>query len=299
MGMKIDLSGTGVALVTPFREDTGPDYDGLRCLVRHVAEGGVDYLVVLGTTAETATLSPEEKIRIMEVVAEENAGRLPLVVGIGGNNTLAVGAELQSRNLDGYAAILSVSPYYNRPTQEGIYRHFQYLAERAPLPLILYNVPARTGSNMLPATVARLAADYPNIIGVKEACGDMGQVRDLIGRVPADFLVISGDDATAVPTILAGGAGVISVLGQAVPAGFTAMIVAALEGRATEALARSAALDPLVEMIFREGNPAGVKALLEREGVCGSQVRLPLVRASADLCQDLDACMRRLSAAKV
>ena len=296
--MKIDLTGTGVALVTPFREDTSPDYDGLRRLVRHVADGGVDYLVVLGTTAETATLSPEEKTRIMEVVAGENAGRLPLVVGIGGNNTLAVASELQNRNLDGYDAILSVSPYYNRPTQEGIYRHFEYLAQRAPLPVIVYNVPSRTGSNMLPETVARLAADCPNIIGVKEACGEMGQIRDLIGRVPGDFLVISGDDTTAVPTILAGGAGVISVLGQAVPAGFTAMIHAALEGRAEEARSMSATLDPLVELIFREGNPAGVKALLQREGVCGSQVRLPLVRATAALRENLDAFMRQLPAEK-
>lgn len=296
--MNVDFTGTGVALVTPFLDDTRPDYVGLRRLVHHVIEGGVDYLVVLGTTAETATLSPEEKSRIMEVVAEENAGRLPLVVGIGGNNTLAVAAELQNRELHGYDAILSVSPYYNRPTQEGIYRHFRYLAESAPLPLILYNVPARTGSNMLPGTVARLAAECPNIIGVKEACGEMGQIRDLIEQVPEGFLVISGDDATAVPTILAGGAGVISVLGQAVPGVFTAMINAAMDGRADESRAMSATLDPLVELIFREGNPAGVKALLEREGICGSQVRLPLVRASADLSRHLDAFMRRLSAEK-
>lgn len=294
--MKRNLTGTGVALVTPFLEDTRPDYEGLRRLVHHVTDGGVDYLVVLGTTAETATLSPEEKSQIMAVVAEENAGRLPLVVGIGGNHTLAVAAELQSRNLEGYEAILSVSPYYNRPTQEGIYRHFEYLAARAPLPLIVYNVPARTGSNMLPATVARLATGCPNIAGVKEACGDMAQISDLLGRVPDDFLVISGDDATAVPTILAGGAGVISVLGQALPADFSAMVRAALEGRADEALSMSAALDPLVELIFREGNPAGVKALLEREGICGSQVRLPLVRASADLVRHLDAFMKQFVA---
>ena len=296
MRMNVDFTGTGVALVTPLLDDTRPDYDGLRRLVHHVIDGGVNYLVVLGTTAETATLSPEEKSRIIEVVAEENAGRLPLVAGIGGNNTLAVAAELQNRELHGYDAILSVSPYYNRPTQEGIYRHFRYLAESAPLPLILYNVPARTGSNMLPGTVARLAADCPNIIGVKEACGEMVQIRDLIERVPEGFLVISGDDATAVATIQAGGAGVISVLGQAVPGVFTAMIDAAMDGRADEARAISATLDPLVELIFREGNPAGVKALLEREGICGSQVRLPLVRASADLSRHLDAYMRRLSA---
>lgn len=298
MGMKEVFTGTGVALVTPFREDTSPDYEGLRRLVRHVTEGGVDYLVVLGTTAETATLSPDEKTRVLQVVAEENAGRLPLVAGIGGNHTLAVAEELQRRNLDGYQAILSVSPYYNRPTQEGIYQHFRYLAAHTPLPLIAYNVPARTGSNMLPETTARLASDCPQIIGVKEACGNLEQICRLLGQVPDRFLVISGDDALAVPAILEGGVGVISVLGQAIPGRFTAAVRAALGGRDGEARRMSADLDPLVELIFREGNPAGVKALLEREGICGAQVRLPLVRASAGLRRDLDAFMRQFSPEK-
>lgn len=287
------LRGTGVALVTPFHEDTRVDYDGLRRLVKHVTAGGVDYLVVLGTTAETATLSSEEKTRILEVVAAENAGRLPLVAGIGGNNTLAVAEEMQSRNLGAYQAILSVSPYYNRPTQEGIYQHFCYLAERSPLPILVYNVPARTGSNMLPETVARLAADCPNILGVKEASGNMEQIGRLIGLVPKNFMVISGDDSLATATILKGGVGVISVLGQAIPGRFTAQIQAALAGREGEACKMASDLEPLVELLFREGNPAGVKALLAREGVCGSQVRLPLVRASAQLSRDLDACMKQ------
>ncbi len=298
MGMNNFLTGTGVALVTPFREDTGVDYDGLRRLVRHVTAGGVDYLVVLGTTAETATLTSDEKTRILEVVAEENAGRLPLVAGIGGNNTLAVAEELQGRRLDGYRAILSVSPYYNRPTQEGIYRHFCYLAERTPLPIIVYNVPARTGSNMMPETVARLAADCPNIIGVKEASGNLEQIRRLIGLVPRGFLVISGDDSLAVPTILEGGVGIISVLGQAIPGRFTAQIRAALAGRQGEAGQMAVHLEPLVELLFREGNPAGVKALLARDGICGSQLRLPLVRASAQLCHDLGAFMEQLAPEK-
>ncbi len=287
------LRGTGVALVTPFHEDTRVDYDGLRRLVKHVTAGGVDYLVVLGTTAETATLISEEKTRILEVVAAENAGRLPLVAGIGGNNTLAVAEEMQSRNLGAYQAILSVSPYYNRPTQEGIYQHFCYLAERSPLPILVYNVPARTGSNMLPETVARLAADCPNILGVKEASGNMEQIGRLIGLVPKNFMVISGDDSLATATILKGGVGVISVLGQAIPGRFTAQIQAALAGREGEACKMASDLEPLVELLFREGNPAGVKALLAREGVCGSQVRLPLVRASAQLSRDLDACMKQ------
>ncbi len=293
MGMNNFLRGTGVALVTPFHEDTRVDYDGLRRLVKHVTAGGVDYLVVLGTTAETATLSSEEKTRILEVVAAENAGRLPLVAGIGGNNTLAVAEEMQSRNLGAYQAILSVSPYYNRPTQEGIYQHFCYLAERSPLPILVYNVPARTGSNMLPETVARLAADCPNILGVKEASGNMEQIGRLIGLVPKNFMVISGDDSLATATILKGGVGVISVLGQAIPGRFTAQIQAALAGREGEACKMASDLEPLVELLFREGNPAGVKALLAREGVCGSQVRLPLVRASAQLSRDLDACMKQ------
>lgn len=294
MGVNDFLRGTGVALVTPFLEDTQVDYDALRRLVKFVTTGGVDYLVVLGTTAETATLSAEEKVRILAVVAEQNAGRLPLVAGIGGNNTLAVAEELQTRNLEGYRAILSVSPYYNRPTQEGIYQHFRYLAERTPLPIIAYNVPARTGSNMLPETVARLAADCPKIVAVKEASGDLEQIRRLIGLVPEGFLVISGDDSLVVPTILEGGAGIISVLGQAVPRQFTAVVRAALGGREKEAKRRFTQLEPLVELLFREGNPAGVKALLSREAICSSQVRLPLVRASAQLCRDLDACKTRI-----
>lgn len=298
MGLNNFPKGTGVALVTPFRDDTQIDFEGLRRLVSHAINGGVDYLVVLGTTAETATLNSEEKTRILEVVAEENAGRLPLVAGIGGNNTLAVAEELQTRKLDGYSAILSVSPYYNRPTQEGIYQHFRYLEARSPLPIIVYNVPARTGSNMLPETVARLAADCPNIIGVKEASGNMEQIARLISLVPEGFLVISGDDALAVQTILDGGAGVISVLGQAIPGRFTAQIRAALGGREGEARQMAADLEPLVELLFREGNPAGVKALLARDGICGSQVRLPLVRASARLSSDLDSAVRLLTSQK-
>ncbi|MBC2840770.1 4-hydroxy-tetrahydrodipicolinate synthase [Robiginitalea sp. SC105] len=287
-----ELKGTGVALVTPFREDLSLDVPALRKLVRHVTGGGCDYLVVLGTTAESVTLSPLEKEEILRVVAEENAGRLPLVAGIGGNNTLAVAREMHTSNLEGYDAILSVSPYYNRPTQEGIYQHFKFLAAQTPLPLILYNVPARTGSNMLPATVARLARDCDRIAGIKEACGEEAQIRELLQVVPGDFLVISGDDLTAVPTVNWGGAGVISVLGQALPEVFSGMIRQALEGNAQQATGLSESLRPLVELIFREGNPAGVKALLAQHGICEPHVRLPLVPASAELVRDLGAFMK-------
>lgn len=290
--MRTAFTGTGVALVTPFRPDLSPDLDALRQLVRYATEGGVDYLVVLGTTAEVVTLSQAEKALILQTVADENNGRLPLVAGIGGNNTLAVAWEMEQAPLDAYQAILSVSPYYNRPTQEGIYQHFKFLASRAPLPLILYNVPARTGSNMLPGTVARLARDFDGIIGVKEACGDMEQVSELLGAVPESFLVISGDDFTAVPTVLQGGVGVISVLGQALPATFSNMINAALDGNRQEALALSEAVRPLTELIFAEGNPAGIKALLNLQGIGELHVRLPLVPASRDLKHALEASLK-------
>ena len=285
--MKEVFYGTGVALVTPFTVELKPDLDALERLVEHVTEGGVQYLVVNGTTAESATLSSKEKQDLLNFVREVNRGRLPLVAGIGGNNTRAVAEEFQQADLQGYQAILSVSPYYNRPTQEGIFRHFQDLSTCSPLPLILYNVPGRTGSNMLPATVLRLANDGGNILGIKEASGNMDQVRTLIKDVPADFLVISGDDFTAVPTVLEGGAGVISVLGQGTPEMFSEMIRLARKGMEGEALDLHARLEPLVELIFREGNPAGIKALLQHLGICLPQVRLPLVPASQALTESI------------
>ncbi len=281
------FTGTGVALVTPFTEDLKPDFQALERLLAHVSEGGVEYLVVLGTTGESATLSRAEKQEVFTFVRDQNRGNLPLVAGIGGNDTLAVAREMQGTDLDGYQAILSVSPYYNRPAQEGIYRHFQFLSEASPLPLILYNVPARTGSNVLPATVLRLAAEAGNILGVKEASGDMEQIRALLREAPEDFLVISGDDATAVPTVLEGGAGVISVLAQGVPRLFSGMIRLARSGEAAQARALHEGLLPLMELIFKEGNPAGIKGVLEYLGVCGSGVRLPLVPPSEALMREL------------
>lgn len=290
--MSTAFSGTGVALVTPFHQDLSLDLDALKRLVDFVIDGGVDYLVVLGTTAETATLSPEEQGTVLRTVREANAGRVPLVAGIGGNNTLAVGKALQQTSLEGYSAILSVSPYYNRPTQEGIYQHFKHLAAHTPLPLIAYNVPGRTGSNMLPETTLRLARECPEIIGIKEACGDMQQIGRIGAERPDGFLLISGDDVTAVPTIAAGGAGVISVLGQALPEPFTAMIRAALEGAQPVADRYARELAPFMDAIFREGNPAGIKALLHQQGICSPAVRLPLVPASGALADHLSGLMR-------
>lgn len=277
------FTGTGVALITPFTLEGKVDYNALRKLVEFVIAGGVDYLVVLGTTAESVTLNSDEKVEIMRTVADVASERVPLVVGIGGNNTQTVADTLQNTNLEGYSAVLSVSPYYNRPTQEGIYRHFKALSAVSPLPVILYNVPARTGSNVLPDTVIRLARECENIIGIKEASGDLDQIKTLIQMVPPEFLVISGDDLTAVPTVLEGGAGVISVMGQGIPEVFTRMILQARDGRRDQALKLHRQLEPLAELLFQEGNPAGIKSLLHAQGICDTHVRLPLVAPSTAL----------------
>ena len=283
----MQFTGTGVALITPFTNRGEVDYKALQKLVEYVISGGVDYLVVLGTTAESATLSNDEKVEIMGAVAEVAAGRVPLVVGVGGNNTRVVCDTLSSTDLEGYSAILSVSPYYNRPTQEGIFQHFKALSSVSPLPIILYNVPARTGSNVLPQTVIRIAQECHNIIGIKEASGDLEQIKTLIQNTPEDFLIISGDDLTAVPTVLEGGAGVISVMGQGIPVVFTKMIQQARTGQKQQALELHRQLEPLAELLFQEGNPAGIKSLLHTRGICGTHVRLPLVAPSNALKQTL------------
>ncbi|TMU56815.1 4-hydroxy-tetrahydrodipicolinate synthase [Flagellimonas algicola] len=277
------LLGTGVALVTPFKEDFSVDTTALERVVEHCIQGGIDYLVALGTTAESATLSKAEKQLVADVVVRANAGRLPLVLGVGGNNTAAVVEELKSLDLSEFTAILSVSPYYNRPTQEGIYQHFKAIGAASPIPIVMYNVPARTGSNMLPETTVRLAKDVPNIVAIKEACGDMVQIDQIMKGKPDDFLVISGDDFTALPTVLAGGSGVISVLGQGLPAGFSTMIEQGLQGKSDEAYELHHALLPAMQLIFEEGNPAGIKSIFESLGICSAVVRLPLVEASLGL----------------
>lgn len=293
------LIGTGVALVTPFRADLSVDVQALERVVEHNIQGGVDYLVILGTTAESATLSQAEKQLVVDVVVRTNAGRLPLVLGVGGNNTMAVAHELKTLDLSDFDAILSVSPYYNKPTQEGIYQHFKMLAEASPLPIILYNVPSRTGSNMLPETTLRLAYEFSKVVGIKEACGDMVQIDNIIKNKPEEFMVISGDDATALPTVLAGGAGVISVLGQGLPGLFSDMIRWGLEGQVKEAYAIHHKLSSLMQLIFEEGNPAGIKSIFESLGVSTATVRLPLVEASPSLKEKISVWLKSLDKAQV
>ena len=277
------LIGTGVALVTPFKTDFSIDTEALICIVNFAIDGGVEYLVVLGTTAENATLSASEKEVVITTVIEANKGRLPLVLGVGGNNTMEVVAELKTRDLSSFEAILSVSPYYVKPTQEGIYQHFKAVAEASPKPIILYNVPGRTSSNMQPDTVVRLATDFKNIVAIKEASGDIVQGIQLIKNKPKDFLVISGDDMTALSLILAGGSGVISVIGQGFPIAFSEMIRLGLNRKVNQAFEILFQLKDCIDMIFEQGNPAGIKQVFQSLGIADNTVRLPLVKVDESL----------------
>ncbi|WP_010136676.1 4-hydroxy-tetrahydrodipicolinate synthase [Ochrovirga pacifica] len=274
--------GTGVALVTPFDQNGNVDVQALEKLVEFQIDNAVEYLVVLGTTGESATLSKEEKELVKETVVKTNAGRLPIAIGIGGNSTASVIQEIKETDFTVFQAVLSVSPFYNKPSQEGIYQHFKAVAEASPVDVILYNVPGRTGSNIKPETVVRLA-EIPNIIGIKEAKGDMDQALKLIKSVPKNFLVISGDDMLALPITLAGGSGVISVIGQAFPSEFTHMIRLGILEESKKSFRMHYKLQECIELIFSEGNPVGVKALLEILGQSSSYVRLPLIEASPAL----------------
>lgn len=271
------IIGTGVALVTPFKEDFSVDTEALCRIVNFSVDGGIEYLVILGTTAENATLSPEEKELVINTVVACNNGRLPLVLGVGGNNTMKIVEELESRDFTPFVAILSVSPFYNKPTQEGIYQHFKRIAEASPIPVIIYNVPGRTSSNMLPKTVLRLANDFKNIVAIKEAAGDMVQAMQILKDKPTDFLVISGDDMIALPMVLAGGAGVISVIGQGFPKEFSEMIRLGLNRKVDEAFKKQYLLSDCIDMIFEQGNPAGIKQVFQSLGIAQNVVRLPLV----------------------
>lgn len=275
--------GTGVALVTPFKKDLSLDAEALKRIVNFSIDGGVEYLVILGTTAENASLTNEDFELVIQTVVETNNGKLPLVLGMGSNNTIKLVEELKTRDLSQFAAILSVSPYYNKPTQEGIYQHFKAVAEASPIPVILYNVPSRTGVNMLPSTILRLANDFEKIIGVKEAAGDMIQALRLIKDKPKDFLVISGDDMIALPMVLAGGAGVISVIGQGFPKEFSEMIRLGLNGRVNDANKIHYLFMDCIDMIFEQGNPAGIKQVFNSLGISENTVRLPLVEADESL----------------
>jgi 4-hydroxy-tetrahydrodipicolinate synthase len=281
------LIGTGVALVTPFRSDFSVDTEALERIVHFQIENGINYLVVLGTTAENATLNAAEKELVIATVVKANNKRLPLVLGVGGNNTHAIIEELKSRDFSDFEAILSVSPYYNKPTQEGIYQHFKAIAEVAPLPIILYNVPGRTSSNMLPSTVIRLATDFENIVAIKEAAGDIVQAMKLIQHSPKNFHVISGDDMITLPMVLAGGSGVISVIGEGFPKQFSEMVRLGLERKVEEAYALHYQIADAIDMIFEQGNPAGIKEVHKTLGLSENFVRLPLVNVSDDLAKRL------------
>ena len=291
------LIGTGVALVTPFNKDLSVDTKALEQLVEHCIAGGIDYLVVLGTTAESATLSKQERELVKRTIINANAGRLPLVVGVGGNNTSAIVNELREDNLEDFTAILSVSPYYNKPTQEGIYQHFNAIDKASSIPIILYNVPSRTGSNMLPETTLRLARDCKNVVAIKEACGDMLQIDAILEQKPHDFMVISGDDFTALPTVLAGGAGVISVLGQGLPEQFSRLIELGLQGNSEAAYEIHHSLLNGMQLIFEEGNPAGIKTIFEHLELCSAKVRLPLMEASPILKAKIGQFLKSLQGA--
>ena len=279
--------GTGVALVTPFDSNNKVDYKALEKLVLYQIDNGIDYLVVLGTTAETPTLSKEEQKLVIDKIVKVNNKRLPIVLGVGSNNTQEIVKQIKEIDTENIDAILSVSPYYNRPSQEGIYQHYKAVSKVSNLPIILYNVPARTGSNLDPETVIRLANDFDNIIGIKEAAGDFEQVMDLIRGKPDDFLIISGEDKLALPLVLAGGAGVISVIGQGYPKQFSEIINLGQKNKVKEAFELFYKLTPIIDLIFKEGNPTGIKSLLNKNKICGLNVRLPLVKVSDELHQKI------------
>ena len=289
------LIGTGVALVTPFKKDFSVDIDALKAIVNFQIDNGIDYLVVLGTTSENATLSKAEKELVIKTIVDANKGRLPLVLGVGSNNTAEVVEELKSGNFSDFVAILSVSPYYNKPTQEGIYQHFKAIAEASPIPVILYNVPGRTSCNMLPETIIRLANDFKNIIAVKEASGDIVQAMKLIQYKPKDFLVISGDDMITLPMILAGGAGVISVIAEGFPKQFSEMVHLGLNKKVDDAYKIHYLLADSIDMIFEQGNPAGIKEVFKSLGLSENTVRLPLVNVNEDLANRLHHFTNKIS----
>jgi 4-hydroxy-tetrahydrodipicolinate synthase len=289
------LIGTGVALATPFRKDFSIDTEALIRIVNFSIDGGVEYLVVMGTTAENATMSQDEKEFVIQTIVDTNNGRLPLVLGVGGNNTMEVVEELKNRDLSPFEAILSICPYYNKPTQEGIYQHFKAISEASEIPVILYNVPSRTGSNMLPSTVMRLANDFKNIIAIKEAAGDMVQAMQLLKNKPKDFLVLSGDDMIALPMVLAGGSGVISVIGQGFPKEFSEMIRLGLNRKVDDAFKLHYLLADSIDMIFEQGNPAGIKQVFHSMGIAENTVRLPLVKVDDSLVSRIDQFVNKMN----
>ncbi|MBR5807400.1 MAG: 4-hydroxy-tetrahydrodipicolinate synthase [Alistipes sp.] len=282
------FKGLGVALVTPFMENGAVDFAAVARVVDSLIAGGVDYILVLGTTGETPTLTKDERKALIRFVRERVAGRVRLMVGVGGNCTHDVVTTLRTWDLSGYDAILSVNPYYNKPNQEGLYQHFKAIAEASPLPVMLYNIPGRTGINMTPATIARIAAECENVIGVKEASGDLAQMAEIKKLLPSDFLLVSGDDGLTVEVVKLGGDGVISVLANAYPAETKEIVRLALEGNTDEADAKLKAFDGIISALFEEGNPVGIKTLLHAKVVCSNTMRLPLVSGSDALLEKIE-----------
>ena len=274
---RINLKGLGVALITPFNEDETIDFTALGKLIEHLIQNNIDYLVVLGTTAETPTLSTEEKKEVVSFVKQRVNGRVPIVLGVGGNCTISVVAQLKNDDYEGIDAILSVVPYYNKPSQEGIYQHYRAVAQATDLPIILYNVPGRTGVNMTAETTLRIAREFENVVAIKEASGNIVQMDDIIKNKPADFMVISGDDGITFPLITLGAVGVISVIGNAFPKEFGKMVRLALNGDYDSALRIHHEFTELFSLLFVDGNPAGVKAMLNAMGYICNKLRLPLV----------------------
>lgn len=274
------LKGLGVAMVTPFKKDLTIDVPALKKLTDYIVEGGADYLVVMGTTGESVTLDKEDKKLVLDTVLSTNAGRKPVVLGIGGNNTFELCTQLSRQDVNGLSAVLSVTPYYNKPTQNGLFEHYKALSEHSKLPIILYNVPGRTSVNLLPDTVSRIAFDCRNVIGIKEASGNMEQIMHAIHNTPKEFLVISGDDALTLPLIAAGADGVISVVGNAFPKEFSALVHDALAGKFVESRVNHYKLLELIQLLFVEGNPAGIKEVLSHLDICENYLRLPLVPVS-------------------
>lgn len=290
--MKKELIGTGVAMVTPFNEDRTIDYKGLSNLIEYLIDGGVEFLVSLGTTGESAVLSTSEKEELVKFTREQINGRVPFVVGIGGNNTMSIVEQIKNTDFTGIDAILSVSPAYNKPTQEGIYQHFKAISEVCPVDIILYNVPGRTSSNMLAETTVRLANDFENIVAVKEASGNMEQIMAVLRDRPEGFKVLSGDDALTLPMVLMGADGVISVQAMALPQEFSEMVRQGLKANLEKARALHYPQLEIIDHLFAEGNPAGVKACLKIKNVCEEYVRLPLVSISRERYQKLENLLK-------
>lgn len=289
-----NIKGMGIALVTPFKADMSVDYDALKRLVEFQVASGADFLAVLCTTAETPTLTPDERMKVRRLVIDVVRGRIPIVIGCGGNNTMAIVEELKNGDWQGVDAILSVVPYYNKPSQEGLYQHFMAIANASPVPVILYNVPGRVGVNMTATTTLRLANDNPNIIAIKEASGNFDQIDDIIKNKPRRFSVLSGDDGITFPLITLGAEGVISVIGNAFPKEFARMVRLALDGDYQNALTIHHRFKELFSLLFVDGNPAGVKAMLNAMGYCENVLRLPLVPTRITTFEKIQAILRQL-----